>query len=264
MFPPQQPLYQHYIGIDYSGAQASDTGIKGLRVYAASGTTPPSEVLPSSPRHRFWSRRALAYWLLEQLNTNQPTIIGIDHGFSFPLQYFEAHSLEKYWPEFLKDFQHHWPTDLQKTSVQQIRDHQLGNGQARQGNSRWRRLVEVRARAKSVFHFDVPGSVAKSTHAGLPWLHFLRSRVTAPLHFWPYDGWQPSMGHSLITEIYPSLWNKLYPHQNRTPDQHDAYVATRWLQETDQKRELPRYLHPELTLEEEQIARFEGWILGVL
>ena len=131
-------------------------------------------------------------------------------------------------------------------------------------NSRWRRLVEVRTRAKSVFHFDVPGSVAKSTHAGLPWLHFLRSRVTAPLHFWPYEGWQPSMGHSLLTEIYPSLWSKLYPHQNRTPDQHDAYVASRWLQETDQKGELPPYLHPELTLEEEQIARFEGWILGVL
>jgi hypothetical protein len=39
------------------------------------------------------------------------------------------------------------------------------------GNSRWRRLTEERAgSAKSVFHFDVQGSVAKSTHAGIPWL----------------------------------------------------------------------------------------------
>ena len=29
-------------------------------------------------------------------------------------------------------------------------------------------MTEVRAGAKSVFHFDVPGSVAKSTHAGIP------------------------------------------------------------------------------------------------
>ena len=40
---------------------------------------------------------------------------------------------------------------------------------ARMGNARWRRLTEERAgSAKSVFHFDVQGSVAKSTHSGFP------------------------------------------------------------------------------------------------
>jgi hypothetical protein len=49
---------------------------------------------------------------------------------------------------------------------------------ARAGNARWRRLTEERAGgAKSVFHFDVQGSVAKSTHAGIPWLHFIRQRL---------------------------------------------------------------------------------------
>ena len=39
----------------------------------------------------------------------------------------------------------------------------MGNGAARSGNARWRRLTEERAGgAKSVFHFDVQGSVAKS------------------------------------------------------------------------------------------------------
>ncbi len=43
-----------------------------------------------------------------------------------------------------------------------------GNGAARMGNACWRRLTEERAGgAKSVFHFDVQGSVAKSTHAAL-------------------------------------------------------------------------------------------------
>ena len=58
-----------------------------------------------------------------------------------------------------------------------VRDGVCGNGAARMGNSRWRRLTEVRAgSAKSVFHFDVQGSVAKSTHARIPWLRFIRQR----------------------------------------------------------------------------------------
>jgi hypothetical protein len=59
-----------------------------------------------------------------------------------------------------------------------------GNGAARTGNARWRRLTEERAGgAKSVFHFDVQGSVAKSTHAGIPWLRFIRQRLGAPRAF---------------------------------------------------------------------------------
>jgi hypothetical protein len=50
-------------------------------------------------------------------------------------------------------------------------------------------VTELRARtAKSVFHFDVQGSVAKSTHAGIPWLRYIRQHAKAPVHFWPFDG----------------------------------------------------------------------------
>ena len=53
------------------------------------------------------------------------------------------------------------------------------------------RLTEERAgSAKSVFHFDVPGTVAKSTHAGLPWLRYLRQKLGDRIHFWPFDGWE--------------------------------------------------------------------------
>ena len=57
------------------------------------------------------------------------------------------------------------------------------------GDARWRRLIEERAgRAKSVFHFDVQGSVAKSTMPGIPWLRFIRLRLGDRVHFWPFDG----------------------------------------------------------------------------
>ena len=47
-------------------------------------------------------------------------------------------------------------------------------------------LTEIRAgAAKSVFHFDVPGSVAKSTHAGLSWLRYIRHEVGDRVHIYP-------------------------------------------------------------------------------
>jgi hypothetical protein len=71
------------------------------------------------------------------------------------------------WSSFLDDFQRHWPTD-EDIYVDFVRDDGSGNGAARSGNPRWRRVTELQARtAKSVFHFDVQGSVAKSTHAGI-------------------------------------------------------------------------------------------------
>ncbi|MFY9830709.1 MAG: hypothetical protein WAK69_19305, partial [Rhodoplanes sp.] len=59
---------------------------------------------------------------------------------------------------------------------------------ARMSNSRWRRLTEeCTGRAKSVFQFDVQGSVAKSTHAGIPWLRCIRQQFGSRVHFWPRD-----------------------------------------------------------------------------
>jgi hypothetical protein len=59
-----------------------------------------------------------------------------------------------------------------------------GNGAVQSGNARWRRLTELQAgTAKSIFHFDLKGSVAKSTPAGLPWLRFLCQRTADCVHF---------------------------------------------------------------------------------
>jgi hypothetical protein len=94
------------------------------------------------------------------------------------------------WPSFLDDFRRHWPTD-EDIYVDFIRDRSAGNAAARSGNPSWRRLAELRLRtAKSVFHFDVQGSVAKPTHAGIPWLRYARQHAREEhVHFWPFDGW---------------------------------------------------------------------------
>jgi hypothetical protein len=174
-----------------------------------------------------------------------------------------VHRLKPDWPTFLDDFQLHWPTD-ENIYVDFVRDGVVGNGAARMCNARWRRLTEERScSAKSVFHFDVQGSVAKSTHAGIPWLRFIRQRVGERVHFWPFDGWDIPAGRSAIAEVYPRLWSRGFEPENRTGDQHDAYSIAAWLCRADHDGNLAAFLKPVLMLSERTVAEVEGWILGV-
>ena len=223
-----------------------------------------SEVSPPPSSRKYWTRRGVAEWLVNQLSENAPTLVGIDHGFSFPRRYFEAHGLELDWPLFLDDFHRHWPTDKDNTYVEFVRDGSVGNGAARMGSARWRRVTEERAgRAKSVFHFDVQGSVAKSTHAGIPWLRFIRQQLGSRVHFWPFDGWEIPAGRSAIAEVYPALWSHGFRSDCRTGDQHDAFCIAAWLSRADRNGSLTTLLNPDLSQMERAAARVEGWILGV-
>ena len=189
--------FARYIGIDYSGAQTPDTSLSGLRAYRSNGSTQPEEASPPPSPRKYWTRRGIAKWLVEQLSGETATLVGIDNGFSFPLSYFEAHSLKLDWPNFLNDFQRHWPTDQQGAWVRDVRSGSVGSGSNRSGDSSRRRLVERRVRsAKSVFRFGVNGEVATSTHAGIPWIGFIRQRLGGRVHFWPFDGWHIPAGRS--------------------------------------------------------------------
>jgi hypothetical protein len=258
------PAFGRYIGIDYSGAETPRSSLKGLRVYMADTDSPPVEVQPPPSPRKYWTRRGIAEWLVRILSEGPPTLVGIDHGFSFPLRYFETHRLPPDWPRFLEDFQRHWPTDEDHTYVDFVRDGVCGDGAARSGNARWRRLTEVRAgAAKSVFQFVVQGSVAKSTHAGIPWLRFLRERLAGRVHFWPFDGWAVRAGCSAVVEVYPRLWSPSFAPEERTADQHDAYSVAAWMRRADFDGTLPEFLDPGLAPAEREAARIEGWILGI-
>ncbi len=256
------PAFDRYIGIDYSGAETPVSSLKGLRIYMADRNGAPTEVPPPPSPRRYWTRRGIAEWLVERLSEKQPTLVGIDHGFSFPLRYFDKCSLPHDWPAFLDDFQRHWPTDDPHLYVDFIRDGHHGNGAARCGDTRWRRVTEVRAGAKSVFHFDVPGSVAKSTHAGLPWLRYIRLNVPG-VHFWPFDGWDVAAGRSVVAEVYPSLWSRAFARGDRNEHQHDAFSVAEWMRRSDLDGTLAGFLAPALAPAEREAAHIEGWILGI-
>jgi len=256
--------FQRYIGIDYSGAETPDSGCKGIRVYAAEAKGAPLQIPPPPSLRRYWTRRGLAEWLCQELEADVPTLVGIDHGFSFPIEYFDRYRIPHDWPGFLLDFQKHWPTHETHTYIDFIREGVMGEGWKRMGENTWLRLTERwTATAKSVFQFDVQGSVAKSTFAGLPWLLYLRNWCKRPVHFWPFDGWEVPPGKSVVTEVYPSLWARRFPKEGRDGDEQAAYAVTAWLQRADQSGSLVSYWMPPLTPDERAVAAIEGWILGV-
>ena len=256
------PKFSRYIGVDYSGAETPEASLKGLRIYVAEGDALPVEILPPPSPRKYWTRKGIAEWLVEQVTDRPPAIIGIDHGFSFPLKYFQKHKLARNWDAFLDDFCAHWLTDQDHTYVDFIRDGADGTGHERTGSSRWRRVTEERVGGKSVFHFDVQGQVAKSTHAGLPWLRYIRDHARASVHFWPFDGWVVPVGKSLLAEVYPRLWSSQFPVDDRNSDQHDAYAVAAWLQAADRSGQLERALRPDLSSGDREAASAEGWILA--
>jgi hypothetical protein len=258
------PQFERYIGIDYSGAETPSSSLKALQVYAADWLMAPKEVPPPPSPRKHWTRRGVADWLVAQLSGGKPMLVGIDHGFSFPLRYFEEHRLLPDWPAFLDDFQKHWPTDEAHTCVCFVRDRRCGQGAKRQGNSGWLRLTEQwTATAKSVFQFDIPGQVATATHAGLPWLRFIRERCREWVHFWPFDGWEVPAGRSVLAEVYPSLWTRRFPAERRSGDHHAAYAVAAWLRRAGTDGSLARFFNPPLEPKERTLAQVEGWILGV-
>jgi hypothetical protein len=271
-----------FVGIDYSGAMAPTSRLKGLQVFAAKpGAEAESVPTPAIAQTlakgglalrsipRYWTRSEIALWIVNLIKDGRPALIGIDHGFSFPDSYFKRYGL-KSWDEFLADFCRHWPTDRDHTYVDFVRDGFLARrGEAPPPGSRTGRATEFRlcerwtSSAKSVFQFDVQGAVAKSTHAGIPWLRRIRESCGDAVHFWPFDGWSPPAGKTVIAEVYPSIFRNRYDKQDRSADAHDAYAVARWLAESAARGSLERYFNPPLTIEERRVVEREGWILGV-
>ena len=270
-----------YVGIDYSGAQTPTSRLKGLQVYAARSGGPAEKVstpaavralgrmpgMPPGSLPRHWTRAEIAQWIIGVVKQGERALIGIDHGFSFPDVYFRRYGLDT-WHAFLADFCRHWPSTGEDTFIDHIRHRMPGfdtpDIEPRSGTPSELRLCERwTSSAKSVFLFDVNGSVAKSTHAGIPWLARIRESCGSAVHVWPFDGWLPPEHKTVIAEVYPSIFRNRFPRGDRTGDAQDAYATARWLAETGAAGHLPRYFDPPLTREQRDVAGREGWILGI-
>jgi hypothetical protein len=251
------PRFQEYIGVDYSGRRTPVTRTKEIHVFAADHDHEiRRERNPDAP-DGLWSRRELAEWLLAKLQEEEggAKIVGIDHAFSFPRSYMERHGLET-WDKFLEDFEEHWPTRLQR--VRELRE-----GNSRTGQPDELRLTEKwTPAARGVFRFEMRGSIAKATHAGIPWLDYLR-QAGGGVHFWPFQGFEVPAGKSVVAEVSPDYFRNRFPAEEHRPEEHDAFSICAWLQERDQLDLLDFYFKPPLSAEEKERAGLEGWILGI-
>lgn len=250
-------VYQKFIGVDYSGAGLPDQPLAGLEIFVAGRTGGPERV--AGPHSRgLWSRRALALWLAEVLNSGGPVLVGIDHAFGVPEGWLRSQGLRS-WPGLLRMAWHRWRT--QQRSVGALRK-EFPFPPAQEG---WRICDRLAPGAKSVFHFDVPGAVAASTLAGLPWLYWLRNQAGRRIHCWPFDGWRPPPGRSVLAEVFPSFWRKdtdapveLGPHAR------DAWIIAQRLQMAAAHGQLAAWFAPGLPTSARSRARKEGWILGLI
>ena len=96
-----------------------------------------------------------------------------------------------------------------------IRDDTSGRVLRHTGERSWLRVTETwTPTAKSVFGFGVNGEVATSTHAGLPWLLYLRSSANAPSTSGRSTEEIP-LGNSVVAEVYPALWMRRFPRNDR-------------------------------------------------
>jgi len=82
--------FERYIGVDYSGAETAESSLKGLRIYAAKKDQEPYEVLPQVHPSRGHRNIGLGEGLVNgsrPASAGATTLVGIDHGFSFPCEY---------------------------------------------------------------------------------------------------------------------------------------------------------------------------------
>ncbi|KKK32866.1 hypothetical protein WQ57_17160 [Mesobacillus campisalis] len=260
--------FDGYIGIDYSGRGSPVQRVTGIQVVKMDSRGDFERISPPESQGRTfsWSRKEVYEYLKQKLKgANEKYIIGIDHCLSFPQSYFKQHHLQN-WDQFLLHFQSLWDTKSEPVSV-------CRNRVPGYPDSHELRLTETfTSSAKSAWNFEqMTGAVSYSTHAGIPWVFELRKSVNENLHIWPFDGWTPVNGESILAEVYPALLIQRYkksdprfPH-NWPRDAQDAFAIAAWLQERDANGTLGKYFEPATLTEEEKncAQQFEGWILGV-
>ena len=263
-------MFGRYIGIDYSGEGYPTRSYCSLAVCLIDDGG--NHEFPPPERWENWSRSGVADWIIRELtqegqDEKVPTLVGIDHAFSFPIKYFRCHDLPlREWDGFLSDFKVNWPTDEHR--VVDLRRRNPCNG-----HPQWRRLTDDRAKgAQSVLDFEptpYQAQVATHTYAGLPWLRRIRGalRNADPgVRFWPFDGWDIPEGHSAIVEVYPALWNWRFSDHPAGSNDHrrDAYSVARWMWEQDRHGLLRQYFEFGMPREYRLRAQTEGWIFGLL
>ena len=234
------------IGIDYSGAATDDTPLAGLAAWMAS----TSRVMPVTRTQepgpaRSWSRNALTERLAQEMESGACLVV-IDHAFAY-----SAEALDKLKVRAWDDL----PGRLDRLgSLSALRD--------RVGHVAGWRLADLAAPGtQDPLGVRTFRPVSHSTFHGIRQLGRLRG--LADFHLWPFDGWRPKSGRSVVAEGFPNLLRRRVATTAATRDERDAEALARFFWQRWRGKVLGQLFEPALTGTEKAPARREGWILGV-
>ena len=159
--------FQQYIGVRYSGRKGPGDRVAQLRVFSAHGDHEPYPEGNPADENGHWSRRELAEWLADEGGRG-----GCGHRGHRPCILVPA---ELYGPQRAEELGR-VPGRLRGPLAHgPLLRRELLPGNPRTGDPDEHRLTgRWTAFPHSVFDWDLQDSRARSTHAGLPWLEYVR------------------------------------------------------------------------------------------
>jgi hypothetical protein len=165
--------------------------LKNLRVYSATPDTPPQEEQPPPGPRKYCSRRELAHWLAQELAGDMPTIVGIGSCAVVSAALLRGapvaaglDGLPGGLPQALAGgcAAHLRGLHPQRFPRGRGRAHGQPPVDAADGSAMPGGAIGVSVRGGQ-------GKVAAATHAGLPWIVFLKRQLGERINAWPFDGW---------------------------------------------------------------------------
>lgn len=114
---------------------------------------------------------------------------------------------------------------------------------------------------KPIYQLGGHGSVGQQSLCGIPYLRALLDfcdSANIPLFCWPFDGWEPNASSHVLVEVYPTLYNR-----GLRTDEQDAIACVEWMMTKDAAGSIPFAPSHDLTPQEWELARLEGWVIGV-
>jgi hypothetical protein len=210
------PQFDSFIAIDWSGAAGQYSGIAVAACRQGRGA--PRLLRPKKNKH--WTRREIADWLVDQLNTPQRLLIGLDFGFGLPFEpalgYLggkapDIDNIFSLWSHVEErscgadDFAcNHFVADRDYAAL-----FWTSGSRPQLWNECKRRTEHACAEATKTYPdtlYKLIGSkqVGKASLTGMRVLHHVRSLSARRVAIWPFEKVQTSA----MVEIYPTMFRK--------------------------------------------------------
>ena len=238
--------YEWHLGIGVSLPMLVPP-LKRVEVFAADFEVSPSPVRPAPWEEQDgWTLESVTDWLVRLVQSDISFIAGINHRLSFPTAFCNDRNLHS-WVDVL---------EASLTDASPCRSFR-GFPDNRRQTEQWGNSLTC------MFTKRIDNLYADARLFDLKWLKLLRDQTFGKLHIWPFDGWTPSPGQSVLVECYAPCNGIAFPDCYERAGEQNAYMMTKWLARLDGKNMMADYLCPHLPENVCKDAGMEGWILGV-